>query len=88
MFLRLLEQVSEDSKRKSSGIISCRDKETLNMNGCQVIWRKEKREGTSFTETDGLWVGDYGNIHDSIKKHNELMFEIVHLLSKHWINGK
>lgn len=56
------------------------------MNGCH--WRKEKREGTSFTKTDGLWVGDYGNIHDSVEKHNELMFEIVHLLSKHWVNGK
>lgn len=67
----------------SSSIILCGDKESQNMNGCQVIWRKEKREGTSFTETGGLWVGDYGNIHDLIKKHNELMFEIVHLLSKH-----
>ena len=50
--------------------------------------KKRKKEGTSFTETDDLLVGDYGNIHDSIKKHNELMFEIVHLLSKHWVNGK
>ena len=50
--------------------------------------KEKKKEKELHSETDGLWVGDYGNIHDSIKKHNELMFEIVHLLSKQWINGK
>jgi hypothetical protein len=34
-----------------------------------------------------LFTEDYRNIHDPIKMHSELMFEMAHLLRKHGVNG-
>lgn len=36
----------------------------------------------------GILGKDYGNIHDQIRRHNELMYGTAHLLGKHWVNGK
>ncbi|KAF4801771.1 Dynamin-like 120 kDa protein, mitochondrial [Turdus rufiventris] len=33
----------------------------------------------------GIWREDYGNIHDQIKRHNELMYEPAYLLGKYGV---
>lgn len=75
-------------KRKwvGSNIISYGDKERQHEWGFQDIWIKNFL--ILSVKFYGMWREDYGNIHDKIKRRNELMYEPAYLLGKHGVNGK
>lgn len=68
-----------------NNIVSYGDKDRLSMNEDLIRGKNFLILSMKFY---GIWWKDYGNIHDQIKRHKELMYEPAYLLGKHRVNGK